>query len=158
MMEQLKRYWEIAKLALLQEKAAKDSKIKGMNEHEKEFLPAVLEVTEMPPSHAARLLTYVIMLMFKDFFKNNFIASSKISDSDFEKICSDLNEVILPYENDLYFNNKIYHSVIVTSPLADFEEITSLNYLLRNLFMCLSDNFTMNTEVVTLHYEKNSIL
>lgn len=34
----------------------------------------------------------------KDFFKNNFIASSKISDSDFEKICSDLNEVILPYE------------------------------------------------------------
>ena len=26
MMEQLKRYWEIAKLALLQEKAAKDSK------------------------------------------------------------------------------------------------------------------------------------
>ena len=93
----------------------------------------------------------------KDFFKNNFIASSKISDSDFEKICSDLNEVILPYENDLYFNNKIYHSVIVTSPLADFEEITSLNYVLRNLFMCLSDNFTMNTEVVTLHYEKNSI-
>ena len=64
MMEQLKRYWEIARLALLQEKAAKDSKIKGMNEHEKEFLPAVLEVTEMPPSHAARLLTCVIMLMF----------------------------------------------------------------------------------------------
>ena len=64
MMEQFKRYWEIAKLALLQEKAAKDSKIKGMNEHEKEFLPAVLEVTETPPSHAARLLTYIIMLMF----------------------------------------------------------------------------------------------
>ena len=41
MMEQLKIYWEIAMLALLQEKAAKDSKIKGMNEHEKEFLPAV---------------------------------------------------------------------------------------------------------------------
>lgn len=35
-----------------------------MNEHEKEFLPAVLEVTEMPPSHAARLLTYVIVAMF----------------------------------------------------------------------------------------------
>ena len=64
MMEQLKRYWEIAKLALLQEKASADSKIKGMNEHEKEFLPAVLEVTETPPSHAARLLTYLIMLMF----------------------------------------------------------------------------------------------
>ncbi len=64
MMEQLKRYWEIAKLALLQEKAAADSKLKHMNEHEKEFLPAVLEVTETPPSHAARLLTYLIMLMF----------------------------------------------------------------------------------------------
>ncbi len=64
MMEQLKRYWEIAKLALLQEKASADSKIKGMNEHEKEFLSAVLEVTETPPSHAARLLTYLIMLMF----------------------------------------------------------------------------------------------
>ncbi len=61
---EMSRYWEIAKLALLQEKAAADSKIKGMNEHEKEFLPAVLEVTEMPPSHAARLLTYIIMIMF----------------------------------------------------------------------------------------------
>ena len=64
MMEQFKKYWEIAKLALLQEKAAADSKLKHMNEHEKEFLPAVLEVTETPPSHAARLLTYLIMLMF----------------------------------------------------------------------------------------------
>lgn len=64
MMEKFKKYWEIAKLALLQEKAAADSKLKHMNEHEKEFLPAVLEVTETPPSHAARLLTYLIMLMF----------------------------------------------------------------------------------------------
>ena len=56
MMEQLKRYWEIAKLALLQEKASADSKIKGMNEHEKEFLPAVLEVTETPPSHAVAVV------------------------------------------------------------------------------------------------------
>ena len=39
---ELSRYWTIAKLALLQEKATKDSKVKGMNEHEKEFLPAVL--------------------------------------------------------------------------------------------------------------------
>ena len=41
MWEQLKKYREIARLALLQEKASKNSKIKGMNEHEKEFLPAV---------------------------------------------------------------------------------------------------------------------
>lgn len=60
----MKKYWEIAKMALMQEKATKDSKIKGMNEHEKEFLPAVLAVTETPPSHAARLLTYVIISMF----------------------------------------------------------------------------------------------
>lgn len=64
MWDELRRYWQIAKMALLQEKATADSKVKGMNEHEKEFLPAVLEVTEMPPSHAARLLTYTIMLMF----------------------------------------------------------------------------------------------
>lgn len=64
MFETLKRYYEIAKMALLQEKASANSKIKGMNEHEKEFLPAVLEVTEMPPSHGARLLTYIIILMF----------------------------------------------------------------------------------------------
>lgn len=64
MIEELKRYWQIAKMALMQEKATKDSKIKGMNEHEKEFLPAVLAVTETPPSHAARLLTYVIISMF----------------------------------------------------------------------------------------------
>ena len=47
MWEQLKKYREIARLALLQEKASKNSKIKGMNEQEKEFLPAVQEVTEM---------------------------------------------------------------------------------------------------------------
>ena len=34
------------------------------------------------------------------------------------------------------------------------EDITSLNYLLKNVFMCLADNFTMNTEFVTLNYEK----
>ena len=56
MIEQLKKYWEIAKLALLQEKNTQDSKLKGMNEHEKEFLPAVLEVTETPPSHAALII------------------------------------------------------------------------------------------------------
>ncbi len=60
----IRKYWEIARMALLQEKASENSKIKGMNEHEKEFLPAVLEVTETPPSHAARLLTYIIILMF----------------------------------------------------------------------------------------------
>ena len=64
MQELLKKYIEIAKLALLQEKAQADSPLKGMNEHEKEFLPAVLEVTETPPSHAARLLSYVIMSVF----------------------------------------------------------------------------------------------
>lgn len=64
MRDLLKKYIEIAKLALLQEKAQADSPLRYMNEHEKEFLPAVLEVTETPPSHAARLLSYVIMALF----------------------------------------------------------------------------------------------
>lgn len=67
MRELLKKYIEIAKLALLQEKAAENSPLRYMNEHEKEFLPAVLEVTETPPSHAARLLSYVIMALFVVF-------------------------------------------------------------------------------------------
>lgn len=61
---QLRHYLEIVKLALLQEKADVNSKIKEMNRHEKEFLPAVLAVTEVPPSHGARLLTYVIISIF----------------------------------------------------------------------------------------------
>lgn len=64
MRELLKKYIEIARLALLQEKAEANSPLSYMNEHEKEFLPAVLEVTETPPSHAARLLSYVIMGLF----------------------------------------------------------------------------------------------
>lgn len=60
----MKHYWQVAKNALLQEKAQGDSKFKAMNEHEKEFLPAVLAVTETPPSHSARILTYVIIFMF----------------------------------------------------------------------------------------------
>lgn len=82
MQELLKKYIEIAKLALLQEKAQADSPLKGMNEHEKEFLPAVLEVTETPPSHAARLLSYaiiaifVIALLWAIFGKIDIIATS----------------------------------------------------------------------------------
>ena len=41
--EQLKKYREIARLALLQEKASKNSKIKGMNEHEKWEKPAFFQ-------------------------------------------------------------------------------------------------------------------
>jgi HlyD family type I secretion membrane fusion protein len=60
----IKHYMHIAKLALIQERENGDSKLKHMNNHEKEFLPAVLEVTETPPSHAARLLTYIIISIF----------------------------------------------------------------------------------------------
>jgi HlyD family type I secretion membrane fusion protein len=60
----IKHYIHIAKLALIQERENGDSKLKHMNNHEKEFLPAVLEVTETPPSHAARLLTYIIISIF----------------------------------------------------------------------------------------------
>lgn len=87
MWEQLKKYREIARLALLQEKASKNSKIKGMNEHEKEFLPAVLEVTEMPPSHAARLLTYVIVAMFTVLILWSVIGKSTSLQQPPENLC-----------------------------------------------------------------------
>ena len=59
-----RRYLLVAKNALLQEKENGKNKFSGMTPAEKEFLPAVLAVTETPPSHAARLLTYVIISMF----------------------------------------------------------------------------------------------
>ncbi len=64
MLNQIKKYAEIARLALLQEKSASTDRIKNMNCLEREFLPAVLEITETPPSPAARLLGCGIMLMF----------------------------------------------------------------------------------------------
>lgn len=60
----LKQWLRIAKQALLQEKANANNQSAFMNDLEREFLPAVLEVTETPPSHAARLLTYLIIAMF----------------------------------------------------------------------------------------------
>lgn len=67
MLNQIKKYAEIVRLTLLQEKNASTDKIKNMNGLEREFLPAVLEVTETPPSPAARLLAYAIMLIFAVF-------------------------------------------------------------------------------------------
>ena len=67
MLNQIKKYAEIVRLALLQEKNASTDRIKNMNCLEREFLPAVLEITETPPSPAARLLGWGIMLMFAVF-------------------------------------------------------------------------------------------
>ena len=53
MLNQIKKYAEIVRLALLQEKNASTDKIKNMNGLEREFLPAVLEVTETTPYPAA---------------------------------------------------------------------------------------------------------
>jgi HlyD family type I secretion membrane fusion protein len=62
--ELAKHHLAIAKLALLQEKASDDGKFKNMNNHEKDFLPAVLEITEKPPSPASRILAYVLISAF----------------------------------------------------------------------------------------------
>ena len=48
----LKQWLRIAKQALLQEKANANNQSAFMNDLEREFLPAVLEVTETPPSGA----------------------------------------------------------------------------------------------------------
>lgn len=67
MLEQLKKYWEIAKIALLQEKMENVQKLNAMGTAEKEFLPAALAVMECPPSRTARVLTYTIAVMFTVF-------------------------------------------------------------------------------------------
>lgn len=90
----------------------------------------------------------------ENFFQNNLIASKKISNKDFHNMCSNLNKIISPYKDNLYLNKGGYHSLVVSYPVKKIEDITSLNYLLKNVFMCLTDNFTMNTEFVTLNYEK----
>lgn len=66
MWSELKRYWQIAKDALLQEKQ-QDDKMKSMSRTEKEFLPAALSVMETPPSKTARIMTYTIAIMFTVF-------------------------------------------------------------------------------------------
>lgn len=90
----------------------------------------------------------------ENFFQNNLIASQKISNKDFHNMCSNLNKIISPYKDNLYLNKGGSHSLVVSYPVKKIEDITSLNYLLKNVFMCLANNFTMNTEFVTLNYEK----
>lgn len=89
-----------------------------------------------------------------NFFRKIFIAAKEICDKDFHCMCSNLNKIISPYKDNLYFNKGIHHSLVVSYPVKKVEDIVSLNYLLKNVFMCLADNFTMNTEFVTLNYEK----
>lgn len=143
MWEEIKRYYQIAKLALLQEKAAKDSKVQGMNEHEKEFLPAVLEVTEMPPSHAARLLTYIIIIMFSVLIlwsvlgKIDIIATSQgklipasniktiqtLTDSEIEEIYVQEGQYVKEGDELIKFNQTEVHANIsrVKSEMAALE-------------------------------------
>lgn len=62
MWSEIKRYWQIAKAALLQEKQEAEKKLA-----EKDFLPAALSVMETPASKTARIMTYVIVIMFTVF-------------------------------------------------------------------------------------------
>lgn len=92
--------------------------------------------------------------LHNDFFKNILLPSKKISSKDFNKICLQLNDIISPYRDDLYVTQDIHYSMVVSYPIKKIEDVMSLNYLLRNLFMCLTNNFTMNTATITLNYEK----
>ena len=167
MMEQLKKYCEIAKMALLQEKTQADSKIKGMNEHEKEFLPAVLEVTETPPSHAARMLTYTIIIMFATLIiwsvvgKIDIIATATgklmpasniktiqtLTDSEIEEIYVQEGQYVKEGEALLKFNQ--------TEVLANISrvknEIEALEIAVARLKALLTDNpeenFKYNLEI-----------
>ena len=89
----------------------------------------------------------------EDFFKNNITPTHSIEDREFNKICSELNRVIAPYRDKLFFNKEIYRSILLSYPVKKIEDVIPLNNLLRNLFMCLSNNFTINTEFVTLNYD-----
>lgn len=167
MIESLKKYWEIAKMALLQEKNLTDSKVKNMNEYEKEFLPAVLEVTETPPSHAARLLTYVIILMFSVLIiwsilgKIDIIATAggklmpasniktiqTLTDSEIEEIYVQEGQYVKEGQDLIKFNQ--------TEVLANISriknEIEALEIAVARLKALLSDNpkenFKYNSEI-----------
>jgi len=167
MIEELKRYIEIARMALLQEKSTENSKIKFMNEHEKEFLPAVLEVTETPPSHAARLLTYTIIFMFvigilwSVFGKIDIIATATgklipasniktiqtLTDSEIEEIYVQEGQYVKEGQDLIKFNQ--------TEVLANISrlenEISALEIAISRLKALLSDdpvkNFTYNKDI-----------
>lgn len=167
MIESLKKYWEIAKMALLQEKNLTDSKVKNMNEYEKEFLPAVLEVTETPPSRAARLLTYVIILMFSVLIiwsilgKIDIIATAggklmpasniktiqTLTDSEIEEIYVQEGQYVKEGQDLIKFNQ--------TEVLANISriknEIEALEIAVARLKALLSDNpkenFKYNSEI-----------
>ena len=138
-----------------------------MNEHEKEFLPAVLEVTEMPPSHAARLLTYVIMLMFTTLIlwsilgKIDIIATSAgklmpasniktiqtLTDSEIEEIYVQEGQYVKEGQDLIKFNQ--------TEVLANINrvenEMEALEIAISRLKALLSDdpekNFSYNPDI-----------
>ncbi len=62
--EIVRHHLSIAKNAFLLEKEAGPNRLTGMNNLEKTFLPAVLEITEKPPSPAGRILAVTIMSAF----------------------------------------------------------------------------------------------
>ena len=152
----IRKYWEIARMALLQEKASENSKIKGMNEHEKEFLPAVLEVTETPPSHAARLLTYIIILMFTTLIgwsiwgqidiiataggklmpASNIKTIQTLTDSEIEEIYVQEGQYVKEGEDLIKFNQ----TEVLASISRVKNEIKALEIAVARLQALLTDN------------------
>lgn len=154
-------------MALLQEKASADSFVKGMNEHEKEFLPAVLEVTETPPSHAARLLTYTIIMMFTVLIlwsvlgKVDIIATSQgklipasniktiqtLTDSEIEEIYVQEGQYVKAGDDLIKFNQTEVQANINRIQ----NEMKALEIAIARLKALLSDNpeqnFVFNNEI-----------
>ena len=135
--------------------------------NEEEFLPAVLEVTEMPPSYAARLLTYVIILMFTTLIlwsilgKIDIIATSAgklmpasniktiqtLTDSEIEEIYVQEGQYVKEGQDLIKFNQ--------TEVLANINrvenEMEALEISVARLQALLTDNpeenFTYNKEI-----------
>ncbi|MCP4394495.1 MAG: HlyD family type I secretion periplasmic adaptor subunit [Alphaproteobacteria bacterium] len=101
--EIIKHHAAIAKMALIQEKANGDCKFKGMNNHEKDFLPAVLEITEKPPSPASRILigfligVFTLTILWACFGKIDIIATArgKLIPASHAKVIQPLEDAII---------------------------------------------------------------
>ena len=166
MWNELKRYWTIAKAALLQEKLTGNNQLKSMGRAEKEFLPAALAVMETPPSKTARILTYIIISMFIVFIlwaclgKMDIIATSTgklipassiktiqtLVDSEIEEIYVVEGQYVVKGQDLIKFNQ-----IEVTATIERIKnEMTSLNMANSRLKALLTEKPEEN-----FIYEKN---
>lgn len=175
MFSEIRRYWTIAKVALLQEKLETNQKLQSMGKAEKEFLPAALSVMESPPSNSARVLNYVIAIMFTTFITwaclgkmdiiatatgklmpaSNIMTIQTLVDSEIEEIYVVEGQYVTQGQDLIKFNQ--------TEVIANIDriknEMTALEMANARLIALLSenpeDNFiydeTLDKEIIKIH-------